>query len=55
MLFSDFVRGAQTRIAKRRAYTRLVDEINGLTERDLADFGGDRSEMLYRAYQKVYG
>lgn len=45
----------KNRIAKRNRYYRMVDEINGLTDRDLADFNGNRSDMLRAAYQDVYG
>ena len=43
------------RIAKRARYNRMVSEINGLTARDLADFNGDRTEMLRAVYHDVYG
>jgi len=45
----------KTRIAKRARYNRMIEEIRGLTDRDLADFNGDRTEMLRAAYQDVYG
>lgn len=45
----------KTRIAKRARYNRMVEEINSLTARDLADFNGDRTDMLRAAYQEVYG
>lgn len=45
----------KTRIAKHNRYRRMVDEINGLTPRDLADFNGNREEMLRSAYSEVYG
>ena len=46
---------AQDRIAKRRQYNRLANEIAGLSQRDLADLRADRGEMLRHAYQKIYG
>ena len=46
---------ARGRIAKRRRYNRLVEEIQGLTQRDLVDMGADRSEMLRHAYRDIYG
>jgi len=55
MVFSNFVRYAKDRTAKRARYNRLVAEINGLTPRDLNDIGGDRHEMLRHAYLEVYG
>jgi hypothetical protein len=45
----------KTRIAKRNNYRRMIDEINSLTARDLADFNGNREEMLRAAYNEVYG
>lgn len=45
----------KTRLAKRARYNRMVDEIKGLTQRDLADFNGNREEMLRAAYSEVYG
>ena len=45
----------KARIAKRARYNRMVDEIKSLTERDLADFNGNRTDMLRAAYQDVYG
>ncbi|MBX3596494.1 MAG: hypothetical protein KF874_02880 [Rhizobiaceae bacterium] len=41
-------------IAKRARYQRMVSEIDGLTDRDLADFNGNRDEMLRAAYEAVY-
>ena len=45
----------KNRIAKRARYNRMVDEIKSLTARDLADFNGNRAEMLRAAYHEVYG
>jgi hypothetical protein len=55
MIFSNLVKHAKGRIEKRVRYGRLVAEIQGLTQRDLADIGADRSEMLRHAYLDVYG
>ena len=46
---------ARNRLAKRIQYNRIVDEIQALTQRDLADMGADRTDMLRRAYQDIYG
>jgi hypothetical protein len=54
-MISELLRNAKGRIAKRRNYNRLVDEIHALTNRDLADMGADRSEMLHQAHQYFYG
>lgn len=51
----NIVSRARTALGKRARYNRMVEEINRLTERDLADFNGDRSNMLQAAYQDVYG
>lgn len=42
-------------MAKRARYNRMINEINGLTVRDLADFNGNRADMLRGAYDEVYG
>lgn len=55
MNLSRLVSKARTSLAKRRHYNSLVDEITRLSDRDIADFNGDRSEMLYQAYRKIYG
>ncbi|PWJ74826.1 hypothetical protein C7441_12220 [Pseudaminobacter salicylatoxidans] len=55
MIFSNVITTARDRIAKRRRYNALVAEIESLSPRDLADFNGNRSEMLYHAYREIYG
>ena len=55
MMFSNLVKHAKSWIDKRIRYNRLVAEIESLTNRDLVDIGGDRSEMLRHAYRDVYG
>jgi len=47
--------GIRKTIAKRARYQRMVSEIRALTDRDLADFNGNRDEMLRSAYEAVYG
>ena len=54
-MIQNLITYAQDRIAKRRQYNRLANEIAGLSQRDLADFRADRGEMLRHAYQKIYG
>lgn len=54
-MFSTLVNNARTSLAKRRQYNSLVAEILSLSDRDIADFNGNRSEMLHQAYRKVYG
>lgn len=46
---------AQDRIAKRRQYNRLANEIENLSARDLADMRADRGEMLRQVYKQIYG
>ena len=48
-------KGIRNTIEKRVRYQRMITEIRGLTERDLADFNGNRDEMLRAAYDSVYG
>ena len=55
MIFQNLVSHAQDRLAKRRQYNRLANEIASLSPRDLADLRADRGEMLRHAYQTVYG
>ena len=55
MIFQNLVAHAQDRIAKRRHYNRLANEIASLSQRDLADLRADRGEMLRHAYKTVYG
>jgi hypothetical protein len=54
-MIQNIITYAQDRIAKRRQYNRLANEIAGLSQRDLADLRADRGEMLRHAYQKIYG
>ena len=54
-MIQNLITYAQDRIAKRRQYDRLANEIAGLSQRDLADLRADRGEMLRHAYQKIYG
>lgn len=55
MVFNGLLKDARARLAKRRRYNQLVDEINSLSERDLADMNGNRSEMLYQAHREIFG
>ncbi|MBN9242648.1 MAG: hypothetical protein J0I98_07635 [Mesorhizobium sp.] len=54
-MFDTLVSRARASIAKRKRYNQLVSEINGLSERDLADMRASRSEMLYQVMKQVYG
>lgn len=55
MFLNDLIAHTQDRIAKRRQYNRLVAEIQSLTDRDLADIKGNRTEMLYHVRRQIYG
>jgi uncharacterized protein YjiS (DUF1127 family) len=55
MIFTALLSHAKGRLAKRMQYNRVVDEIQALTQRDLADMGADRTDMLRRTYQDFYG
>lgn len=55
MIFAGFVARIHDILAKRREYKRLVSDIQNLTQRDLVDIRGDRSDMLHAAYRQVYG
>jgi len=54
-MFDTLVSRARDSIARRRRYNQLVNEINGLSERDLADMRASRSEMLYQVRRQIYG
>ena len=54
-MFSSLVRTARDRVAKRRRYNQLVDEIMSMSQRDLADINGNRTDMLAEAHREVYG
>jgi len=55
MLFAGLIAELRTRLAKRREYRRLVDEILSLSDRDIADLRADRHEMLFNVRREVYG
>jgi hypothetical protein len=54
-MFSTLINSTRDRIAKRRRYNQLVDEIMGMSNRDLADINGNRTDMLLHAHREVYG
>ena len=55
MIFNDMISRTKSRIARRRRYNELVSEILSLSDRDLADMNGNRTEMLRHVRQQVYG
>ena len=54
-MFTSTLDSVRSRLHKRRRYNRLVNEIMGMTERDLADINGNRTDMLRHAYSEIYG
>jgi uncharacterized protein YjiS (DUF1127 family) len=54
-MFANLIRNARERADKRRRYNQLTAEILGMSERDLADINGNRTDMLRYAYRQVYG
>ena len=54
-MIQNLITYAQDRIAKRRQYNRIADEIAGLSQRDLADLRADRGEMLRHDHKSIYG
>jgi len=54
-MFSTLINGTRERVAKRRRYNQLVNEIMSMSSRDLADINGNRTDMLHYAYREVYG
>lgn len=55
MILTDLVNRTRDSLARRRRYNRMVEEIHGMTSRDLADINGNRSDMLRHAWLEVYG
>jgi hypothetical protein len=51
----DLVSRARDGLAKRKRYNQLVNEIQSLTDRDLADIRGNRTDMLRAARKQIYG
>ena len=54
-MFSSLIKTVRDRAHKRQRYNRLTSEILGMTDRDLADINGNRTDMLQHAYREVYG
>ncbi len=54
-MFDNLVSRARNSIAKRRQYNQLINEVAGLTDRDLADMRASRSEMIYQIRKQIYG
>ena len=55
MSISSFVTYIQDRLEKRRAYKRLVAEIDALSQRDLIEMGAFQSDLYKAARQEVFG
>lgn len=55
MIFAGIIAELRSRLAKRREYRRLADEILSLSNNDIAELGGDRGEMLFQVHRQVYG
>ena len=55
MILNSMITRTKNRIAKRRRYNDLVSEILSLSDRDLADMNGNRTEMLRHVRQQIYG
>ena len=55
MIFDTMISRTKDRLAKRRRYNALVSEILSLSDRDLADMNGNRTEMLHHVRRQVYG
>jgi len=55
MMLSDLISNAKSHFAKRSRYNRIVSEIQALSQRDLADMGADRGDMLRQAYRDTFG
>jgi hypothetical protein len=55
MIFNDLITRTRNRIARRRRYNELVSEILSLSDRDLVDMNGNRTEMLHHVRKQIYG
>ncbi len=55
MSISRFVAYIQDRIEKRRAYNRLVAEIDSLSQRDLIELGAFQADLYRAARQEIFG
>ena len=55
MIFSATLAHIRAILVKRSTYAQLVIEIEGMSQRDLADMRADRAELLHQAYVQVYG
>jgi hypothetical protein len=51
----DLIKKSRIAIDKRRRYNQLVSEINALSDRDLADFNGNRDDMIRHVWADIYG
>ncbi len=54
-MFDSIVKNVRKRVEKRQRYNRLTSEILNMSDRDLADINGNRTDMLRYAYREVYG
>ena len=50
-----FIEKTKASIEKRKRYARLVAEIDALSDRDLADFNGNRDDILRHIWVDIYG
>jgi len=52
--FAERITALRETITKRRTYRKTVRELQGLSNRDLADLGIHRSAIKYIAYEAAY-
>ena len=55
MIFASTFQTIRSVLEKHQRYSRMAAEIEALSNADLADIRGDRAEMLFQAWQEVYG
>lgn len=55
MQISRFIAYIQDRMAKRRAYNRLVAEIDCLSQKDLIEMGAFQVDLYRAAHRQVFG
>lgn len=54
-LFGDVVEALRNAIARRKLYTRTLEELRSLSDRDLSDLGLSRAMITEVAREAAYG
>jgi hypothetical protein len=54
MLLATAIAHLKDALRRRATYKRLVAEISELTDQEIHELGGDRTEMIRHTYRSVY-